>query len=76
MVPFLYLLTLIGTYDIQLEKIEGYFKKTKAIMLHTLGNPYMVKEIKDTCDKYDLWLLKIAVMLLVLSTIINYRYFW
>jgi len=50
----------LGTYDIQLEKIEkAISKKTKAIMLaHTLGNPYMVKEIKDICDKYDLWLVE------------------
>lgn len=50
----------MGTYDIQLEKIEkAISKKTKAIMLaHTLGNPYRVKEIKEICDKYNLWLVE------------------
>ena len=33
--------------------------KTKAIMLaHTLGNPFKIKEVKEFCDKHNLWLIE------------------
>jgi CDP-6-deoxy-D-xylo-4-hexulose-3-dehydrase len=50
----------IPTYNIDEILIEeAITKKTKAIMLaHTLGNPFNVKQIKEICDKYNLWLIE------------------
>lgn len=50
----------IGTYNIQVDKIEGAIsKKTKAIFLaHTLGNPFHIDKILEICEKYNLWLIE------------------
>ena len=50
----------IGTYNIQVDKIEGAIsKKTKAIFLaHTLGNPFNLDKIQKICEKYNLWLIE------------------
>jgi len=41
----------------QLEKALSL--KTKAVMIaHTLGNPFNIREIKEFCDKHDLWLVE------------------
>lgn len=33
--------------------------KTKAIMIaHTLGNPFNLKDVKEFCDKHNLWLIE------------------
>lgn len=41
----------------QLEKARS--DKTKAVMLaHTLGNPFNLQEVKNFCDRYNLWLIE------------------
>lgn len=38
---------------------EALSPKTKAVMIaHTLGNPFDIKEVKDFCDKNNLWLVE------------------
>lgn len=38
---------------------EAYSDRTKAVMLaHTLGNPFPIQQIKDFCDRHDLWLIE------------------
>jgi len=50
----------LETYNAIVEEIERAINsKTKAIVLaHTLGNPFDLKEIKDLCEKHDLWLIE------------------
>ena len=50
----------LGNYNIKIENIEKAINsKTKAIVLaHTLGNPFLVQEIKDICSKNNLWLIE------------------
>jgi len=50
----------IGTYNIQVEKIEkAITKKTKAIFIaHTLGNPADLEEILKLVKKYNLWFIE------------------
>ena len=50
----------IPQYNIDVNKLEEAFSsKTKAVMLaHTLGNPFGLKEVKDFCDKHNLWLIE------------------
>ena len=50
----------IPQYNIDVNKLEEAFSsKTKAVMLaHTLGNPFDLKEVKDFCDKHNLWLIE------------------
>ncbi len=50
----------IPQYNIDITKLEeAYSEKTKAVMLaHTLGNPFNLKEVKQFCDKYRLWLIE------------------
>lgn len=50
----------LGNYNAKLENIKNAVsKKTKAIFLaHTLGNPYEVEELKNFCDKNNLWLIE------------------
>lgn len=50
----------ISQYNIDVNKLEEAFSsKTKAVMLaHTLGNPFDLKEVKDFCDKHNLWLIE------------------
>ena len=51
---------MIPQYNIDVNKLEEAFSsKTKAVMLaHTLGNPFDLKEVKDFCDKHNLWLIE------------------
>lgn len=50
----------IPQYNIDVNKLEEAFSsKTKAVMLaHTLGNPFDLKEVKNFCDKHNLWLIE------------------
>ena len=50
----------IGTYNIQVDKIEkAITKKTKAIFIaHTLGNPAELDKIMKVVTKYDLFLIE------------------
>ncbi len=50
----------IPEYNINTEMLEkAYTEKTKAVMIaHTLGNPFPLKEVKDFCDKHNLWLIE------------------
>lgn len=47
-------------YNIDVTKLEmALSEKTKAVMIaHTLGNPFDLKEVKDFCDKNNLWLIE------------------
>lgn len=47
-------------YNIDVTKLEeARSEKTKAVMIaHTLGNPFELQEVRDFCDKYDLWLVE------------------
>ena len=51
---------ILGTYNIDVEKIEyAITSKTKAIFIaHTMGNPFNLKEVKNICKKYNLWLIE------------------
>ena len=46
--------------NIDVTKLEmALSEKTKAVMIaHTLGNPFDLKEVKDFCDKNNLWLIE------------------
>ena len=46
--------------NIDISQLElALSEKTKAVFVaHTLGNPFKVKEIKDFCDKHNLWLIQ------------------
>lgn len=50
----------LGTYNIQVEKIEkAISKKTKAIFIaHTLGNPVNLDKILKIVKKYNLWFIE------------------
>ncbi len=50
----------IGTYNIQVDKIEkAISKKTKAIFIaHTLGNPANIEKILKIVKKYSLWFIE------------------
>jgi CDP-6-deoxy-D-xylo-4-hexulose-3-dehydrase len=50
----------LKTHNINADLIEAAITpKTKAIMLaHTLGNPYNLKQVKELCDKHNLWLVE------------------
>jgi CDP-6-deoxy-D-xylo-4-hexulose-3-dehydrase len=50
----------LGTYVPSLEKIEAALSpKTKAVMIaHTMGVPYAVREVREFCDKHNLWLVE------------------
>ena len=50
----------IGTYNIQVDKIEkAISKKTKAIFIaHTLGNPADIEKILKIVKKYNLWFIE------------------
>lgn len=49
-----------GTANLEPSHLQAALSgKTKAVMLaHTLGNPFDIKEIKDFCDKNNLWLIE------------------
>ncbi len=50
----------IPWYNINTKILESaYTKKTKAVMIaHTLGNPFPLEEVKDFCNKHNLWLIE------------------
>ena len=50
----------IPQYNIDVDMLEkARTEKTKAVMLaHTLGNPFDLKQVKEFCDKYQLWLIE------------------
>lgn len=50
----------IPQYNIDTELLgEALSEKTKAVMLaHTLGNPFDIKNVKEFCDKHNLWLIE------------------
>lgn len=50
----------IPEYNIDVNMLESALSdKTKAVMIaHTLGNPFNLKEVKDFCDKHNLWLIE------------------
>ena len=50
----------VGTYNIDVNKIEKSISpKTKAIFIaHTLGNVFDLEQIREICDKHNLWLIE------------------
>ncbi|MCR4647573.1 MAG: lipopolysaccharide biosynthesis protein RfbH [Lachnospiraceae bacterium] len=50
----------IPQYNIDASLLEGALSdKTKAVMIaHTLGNPFDLKNVKDFCEKHNLWLVE------------------
>lgn len=50
----------IPEYNVDVTKLEeAYSDKTKAVMIaHTLGNPFDLKEVKEFCDRHNLWLVE------------------
>lgn len=50
----------IPHYNIDVSKLEeAYSNRTKAVMVaHTLGNPFDLQQVKEFCDKYQLWLIE------------------
>lgn len=50
----------IPQYNIDTSKLEeAVSDKTKAVMIaHTLGNPFDLKQVKEFCEKYNLWLIE------------------
>lgn len=50
----------IPQYNIDVTQLEAALSsKTKAIMIaHTLGNPFDLKQVKDFCEKHQLWLVE------------------
>jgi len=50
----------LASHNIDVSKIEAAISpKTKAIMLaHSLGNPFNIKEVKEICQKHNLWLVE------------------
>lgn len=50
----------IPQYNLDVSKLEeALSEKTKVVMAaHTLGNPFDLKEVKEFCDKHNLWLVE------------------
>lgn len=50
----------IPQYNIDCSKLEQALSpKTKAVMIaHTLGNPFDLKQIREFCNKHNLWLVE------------------
>jgi len=50
----------LPTYNIDVNQLEAALsERTKAIMIaHTMGNPFDLQNVKDFCDKHDLWLIE------------------
>ncbi len=50
----------VPQYNIDIEQLEeAYSEKTKAVMIaHTLGNPFDLKNVREFCDKHNLWLVE------------------
>lgn len=50
----------IPQYNIDVTKLESALSdKTKLVMIaHTLGNPFNLKEVRNFCDRHNLWLIE------------------
>ncbi|MCX6874497.1 MAG: lipopolysaccharide biosynthesis protein RfbH [Verrucomicrobia bacterium] len=50
----------LGTYVPVMEQIESALSpQTKAVMIaHTMGVPYAVREVREFCDRHNLWLIE------------------
>lgn len=50
----------IPEYNIDVTQLEkALSSKTKAVMIaHSLGNPFNLKEVRDFCDRHNLWLVE------------------
>lgn len=50
----------VPQYNIDVTQLEAALsEKTKAVMIaHTLGNPFDLKNVKEFCDKHNLWLVE------------------
>ncbi len=50
----------IPEYNIDVTALDqAVSPKTKAVMIaHTLGNPFDLQQVKDFCDKHNLWLIE------------------
>lgn len=50
----------LGTYTPTIEVIEAAIgPKTKAVMMaHTMGVPFELSELRDLCDRHNLWLIE------------------
>lgn len=50
----------IPQYNIDVNQLENALSsKTKAVMIaHTLGNPFNLQEVKNFCEKHNLWLIE------------------
>lgn len=50
----------VPQYNIDVTQLEvALSPKTKAVMIaHTLGNPFDLKQVKEFCDKHNLWLVE------------------
>jgi CDP-4-dehydro-6-deoxyglucose reductase, E1 len=49
------------TLNVDIKQLEEAYNPgiTKAVMMaHTLGNPFNLTEVKEFCDKYNLWLIE------------------
>ncbi len=50
----------VPQYNIDVTKLEGALSdRTKAVMIaHTLGNPFDLKNVREFCNKHNLWLVE------------------
>ncbi len=50
----------VPQYNIDVEQLEeAYSEKSKAVMIaHTLGNPFNLKDVREFCNKHNLWLVE------------------
>lgn len=50
----------VPEYNIDVSKLEAaYSSKTKAVMIaHTLGNPFNLNEVKEFCERHNIWLVE------------------
>lgn len=50
----------IPSYNIDITQLDAALSnKTKAVMIaHTLGNPFNLKEVREFCDRNNLWLIE------------------
>lgn len=50
----------IPQYNICVSQLENAVsEKTKAVMIaHTMGNPFALEEVRDFCDRHELWLIE------------------
>ena len=50
----------VPQYNIDVTLLEAaYSQKTKAVFIaHTLGNPFNIREVKEFCNRHNLWLVE------------------